>query len=430
MSLLYIKKSMALQGQVTPPSSKSHSIRAIILATLSCGGSILTNILHSDDTRDAIVACKQLGACITESSGALIVNNNGLPLSILDTEINCGNSGVTTHCIMPILGLRQNTNQPIILNCGTQMRARPIKSLVDALNQLGLDIQYIENTNTLPVRITKKLMGGKVLLDGISSQHLSALLIALPCAQQDSEIIVKNLSSRPYADMTLNYLKEQGIQFRHKISSEIDVFYIKGGQKYHAFNTEIPGDFSSASYLIAASALIPGEVILDGLSMTDLQGDKELVTILKKMGADITIEPRRLIIRGGKKLTGIKIDANMIPDLLPTLAVIGTYAMGKTEIINCKHARIKETDRIHSMSEGLKKLGAKIAEKKDGLVIYESKLVGNHVKGYGDHRTVMALCVAGMIADGATIIDDAEAIDKTFPTFVKIMQSIGAKIRL
>lgn len=427
---LIVNKTLILNGQVIPPGSKSQSIRAIILASLCQGESALINMLHSDDTQDAINVCRSLGSDISESDHVLTIKSMGLPLKLVSTKIHSGNSGITTHFVMPILGLRQNSDQPIILNCSEQMRARPIKPLVEALINLGLSIKYLENENTLPISISGKLIGGKTYVDGVTSQYLSALLFALPCASSDSEIKVKNLQERPYAEMTLNWLKNQSIEFHHLSTGDIDTFKIKGRQKYKKFYSTISSDFSSASYLIAASVLIPGEVILQGLNMADPQGDKQLVTILQEMGADIVIHPTHLHIRGGNKLSGIKIDANDIPDLLPTLAVIGTYATGRTEICNVAHARIKETDRIQSMANGLSRMGAKIDEKTDGLIIYQSDLQGAQVKGYGDHRTVMALSIAGMIADGTTIIDESEAISKTFPTFINVMQSIGAKMEV
>ncbi len=427
---LIIKKTFALQGQITPPGSKSQSIRAIFLATMGQGESVLENILLSEDTQDAINVCKDLGADISGSDNALIVRSKGLPLKILNTEIYSGNSGITTRFVMPLLGLRKNTEHPIVLNCGDQMRERPIKSLVEALKNLGLSITYLEKSGALPVSISGELIGGKTSIDGMTSQYLSALLLALPCAKEESEIKVKNLHERPYVEMTLNWLKDQNIQVSHVSRGNVDTYKIKGRQKYEKIHSTISGDFSSASYLIAASVLIPGEVIVEGLNMSDPQGDKRLVLILKKMGADIVVEPKRLIIRGGKKLSGIKIDANDIPDLLPTLAVIGVYASGKTEIRNVKQARIKETDRIESMADGLRRMGAKIDEHEDGLTVYHSMLLGCSVKGYNDHRTVMALSIAGMIAEGTTTIDESEAIKKTFPEFIQAMQSLGAKMEV
>lgn len=427
---LKVDKSLTLHGKVIPPSSKSQSIRGIILALLSEGESRLMNILDSDDTKDAISVCKNLGAKITLDGDQLFLKSDGLPLHTNAKTIYTGNSGITTRFILPILGLRKDTHSPIIVNCGEQMRARPIQSLVTALGQLGLTIQYLENEGVFPISMSGNLKGGTAEVAGITSQYISALLLSLPCAQHDSEIIVKNLHERPYMEMSLNWLREQGIEFSHKIEKNIDRYHIKGQQRYKNFVAAIAGDFSSASYLIAAAALTKGRIELTGLNMQDPQGDKRLVTILQDMGADITIEPNNLIIQGGKPLQGIKVDANDIPDLLPTLAVIGTQAMGKMEIINVRQARLKETDRIHSMTEGLKLLGAKVDEHEDGLTVYQSKLYGAKVKGYDDHRTVMALSIAGMFADNSTIIDDAEAINKTYPTYVETMRAIGAKMEV
>ncbi len=426
MTHLIVKKSDTLNGKLKVPSSKSQSIRGLFLALLSQGESTLNNILDSEDTEDAIRACKALGAKISIHEDTLIFKSNGLPLSTQSTEINTGNSGITTRFVMPLLGLRDNTDQPIILDCGKQMRARPIQSLVNSLRSLGLCIEYLNIEGQLPVRISGKLLGGISEIDGISSQYLSALLIALPFAENESEIMVKNLQARPYINLTLNWLDKQNISYIHQQLNECEFYKIKGRQKYKNFHATISGDFSSASYLIAAAVLTEGHVELTGLDMKDSQGDKRLIQILLEMGAKIETKTKSLIIQGGKTLNGLRIDANDIPDLLPTLAVIGTYAKGKTEIINVKQARLKETDRIHSMTEGLSRLGAHVDEHEDGMTIYESSLKGTEVKGYSDHRTVMALAIAGLVAKGTTIIDDADAIHKTFPKFVDYMNSIGA----
>ena len=406
---LQVQKTSILAGQVVPPSSKSQSVRGMILALLAEGESRLMNPLDSDDMQDAMSVCMQLGAEISFGKDRLIIESGGLPIKTEVQNINTGNSGITTRFVLPLLGLRQNTEQPIIMDCGEQMRARPIQSLVDALRVFGLTIQYLDKKGQLPVAISGQLKGGTAEVDGMISQYLSALLIALPCAKTNSEITVKNLHERPYVEMTLNWLKEQNIHYSHFRTEDSDTYQIQGNQKYKQVNTVIAGDFSSASYLIAAAVMTLGRVELQGLDMQDPQGDKRLVNILREMGADIVMTPTGLIIQGGLALQGLKIDANDIPDLLPTLAVIGTYANGKTEIRNVRQARIKETDRIHSMTQGLTRLGARVEEYPDGMTVYQSQLHGVRVKGYDDHRTVMALAVAGMLAEGSTVIDDAEA---------------------
>lgn len=423
-----IKKTDILNGIIVPPSSKSQCIRGMLFSLLASGKSTLLNMLTADDTTDAMRVCESLGANITLHENQFSLRSNGLPLHVNTSRINTGNSGITTCFIMPILGLRKNTQERIILDCGEQMRARPIHSLVDALNQLGLSIQYIENNGSLPLSIQGQLIGGTAEVDGMTSQYISALLISLPCAPNDSQITVKNLHERPYMELTLDWLHAQGIQYSHEKFNHSDIFHLKGSQRYQPINTSIAGDFSSASYIIAAATLLHGQVTLSGLNMQDPQGDKRLVHLLQKMGADITINVNELIIRGGNELQGIQIDANDIPDLLPTLAVVGTQAKGKTEINNVPQARLKETDRIHSMTEGLKALGANITEQHDGITVTRSNLQGSIVKGYNDHRTVMALSIAGMLATGTTVINDGHAINKTYPHYLRDMKSLGANM--
>ena len=211
-------------------------------------------------------------------------------------------------------------------------------------------------------------------------------------------------------------------------SLEVDIYRIAGRHHYNAFKAVIPGDFSSASSLIAASVLLPGRVTLRGLDWYDSQGDKQLISWLQAMGANIRIASDAIVIEGGQPLQGMTIDARDTPDLLPVLAVIGSQAAGVTRLIHVPHARIKETDRIHSMTAGLRQLSAQIEAHADGLTVWSSRLHGAHVKGYGDHRTVMALTVAGLVAQGTTVISDAHAIQKTYPTFVEHLQSLGAHV--
>lgn len=427
---LMVNKTSSLRGKAIPASSKSQSIRGMLFALLAKGESTLLNILDSDDTQAAMRICTALGARINVTQQTLTLNSDGFSFGASIAEINTDNSGISTLFVMPILGLRKNNATPVLLNCGEQMRSRPIKPLVDALCHLGMHIQYVEQEGQLPLLVAGQLKGGVTEVEGMNSQYLSALLIGLPCAENDSVITVRNLHERPYVNMTLDWLKQQGIKYTHQMVGNIDTFHILGNQRYRPIHTSIKGDFSSASCLIAAAALLPGEVELHGLNHEDTQGDKRLITILQDMGAEMAIEKEIMRIKGNKTLTGMRIDANDIPDLVPALAVIATQATGKTEIYNVMQARIKETDRIHSMTEGLRKMGAKIEEHPDGMTVYQSSLQGALVEGYGDHRTVMALTVAGMVAQGSTIITDGEAINKTYPRFVDAMQALGGNITI
>lgn len=444
-----IEKTKKLNGAQTAPGSKSETIRALVLALLSKGKSEIKNFLDCEDTRTALEVCKDLGAQVTRKSGRIIIKSSGLPIKMktrqslrhhcLDSalgsvKINTGNSGITTRFILPLLGLRENSDLPIIFDCGDQMRKRPIVPLVESLNNLGMKIIFLEKNGNCPLLVRGSLAGGATSVDGITSQYLSALLLSLPLAPSNSIITVKNLHERPYVEMTLQFLKNSGISFSHKKIKNTDIYKIQGRQKYSGFKKSISGDFSSASCLLSMGCLIPGEIILEGFDMKSPQGDKKLIEILQKMGADISVSKtkakEKIRIRGGKKLTGISIDANNIPDLVPALAVVGTQAKGKTKIYNVAQARIKETDRIKSMSLGLARMGAKVEEHKDGVTVYESALAGHAVNGFGDHRTVMALAVAGMIAEGKTTVVGAEAVHKTFPNFYQLVKALGANIKL
>ena len=427
-----ITKTKEINGAQIIPGSKSETIRALVCALLAKGKSEINNFLDCEDSKTALKALKVLGASAIRQSNQVIIKSAGLPIKTKAKKINTGNSGITTKFILPVLGLRENNDLPVIFDCGKQMRERPIIPLLNALNNLGMNITFLKKYGSCPLVVKGTLVGGTTSVDGNISQYLSALLLSLPLSPSDSVITVKNLKERPYMEMTLQFLDNLGVSYSHDKVKNTDIYKIKGRQKYSGFKKNISGDFSSASYLIAAGCLIKGKITLEGLNMESPQGDKKLIEILKKMGADIKISKtkKKISILGGEKLIGISIDANDVPDLVPTLAVIGTYAKGKTKIYNVAQARIKETDRIKSMSLGLRRMGARVKEYKDGLTVYENALKGCTVKGFDDHRTVMAFVIAGMIAEGKTTVTDAEAVNKTFPNFYQLIKALGANIKL
>ncbi len=432
---LIVKHTKKLNGVLTPPPSKSQTIRALFIATLAKGTSTIDHALDSTDTQAAIAVCSALGASIQHrknSDGTLLleVTSGGAPFYTSETAIYTGDSGITSRFLLPILGLRADINSPVIVDCGDQMRRRPFAPLIQALSNLGMSITSLEGNEAYPVRVSGPLNGGNTSVDGITSQFTSALLISLPLAEHDSVLTIENLNERPYVVMTIQWLQEQGIHYEWINENKTDVLTIKGGQQYHPFTKTIPADFSQASYLIAAAAINEGEVTVEGLDMEEPQGDKKIIEILQEMGAQIAVGSGQLTIHGGVQLHGISIDCNDIPDLVPTLAVLGTIAKGKTTLTNVEHARLKETDRIHSMTTELKKMGGQVEERPDGMTISESVLTGTTLHGYNDHRTIMALAIAGLSAEDATAIDTAEGIQKTFPEFVGLMQSLGADMKL
>lgn len=273
-----------------------------------------------------------------------------------------------------------------------------------------------------PVIVKGKIKGGFTDLDSITSQYLSALLINAPLFEKDTEINITRLNEIPYVDITLWWLDKFGIKYEN---NNYKSFYIKGGQRYNAIDATIPGDFSSATFFAVQAAISGGEFTLENLDINDPQGDKEVFSILGDMGASVKVEDGSITIKGNG-LKGREIDMNAIPDALPAMAVAACFAEGVTKLVNVPQARLKETDRIKVMCEELSKMGADIKELEDGLVIKRSNLKGCRLKGYDDHRIVMALSLAGLNAEGETTIDTAEAIKVTFPEYVELMKNSGA----
>lgn len=426
----HIQKTNTLQGDITLPGAKSEVVRALFFALLGSGVSTIRGVSDSQDLQNALSVCRALGADITHEGSTLRVSSQGAPLTANPTLIQTGDSGITTRFVLPILGLRAHAAQPLILEASLQMQARPMASLIEALGELGLNIKCLKQPGSLPLEITGELKGGHATLSGLTSQYISALLIALPLAPISSEITVTDLNERPYVDMTLSWLNRLGIKYSHQKQANKDIYIIPGQQSYSAFDYTVPGDFSGAACFIAAGLLFNGEITLKNVDVNDKQGDKRLITLAQAMGGHITCHENTVIIQGGADLHGIDIDANDVPDLLPVLAVLGTCAQGKMRIENVPQARLKETDRIHSMTQGLRAMGANLEESPDGMVIERSALRGATLNGYGDHRTVMALTLAGLCAEGTTQVSDALAVNKTYPQFFKEMKKLGANVEV
>lgn len=426
-----IHNTKQLGGKLTIPSSKSHSVRALFFSLLAKGESQISNLLDSDDTTDALRTIKQLGAKITILKKKPHLNikiSSAGPLFNLKENVYTGDSGITTAFALPIIGLSRS-NATTILDCGEQMRKRPLRPLLKALNDLKMEAKDMLKNGSCPISLSGRLDGGTTELDGLNSQYTSSLLIALPCVRLDSKVIVKNLYERPYVKMTLSWLDELKIKYRHIAKKKSDIFLIKGGQSYKTFDKTITGDFSSASCLIAAAVVIAGKVTIDNLNIKDTQADKALIKIIKKMGGKISYKNKQLMINGGGVLCGNKIDCSDFPDLLPALTLLGTQTSGKTRLYNVPQAKIKESDRIGTLAKEFRKLGAKIIKQKDGLTIYKSRLTGTTVNSHGDHRIAMALTVAGMVAEGSTKIKRAECVKKTYPNFYSDLKKIGANIK-
>ncbi len=420
--LLKVKKS-GIHGAVSIPGSKSHTIRALFIASLASGCSVIANPLLSKDAFSAIDVCRSFGAGFENTEDSFIVNGFGAIPSVPEDIVDVGNSGTSLRFAMMTAGLIDGVT---VFTGDDQIRRRPLGALISAMNQLGGEVFSTRGNDMAPVVVKGRLRGGRARLDAVTSQYLSSILINAPLLDNDTEIIVTRLNEMPYVEMTMWWLNNQGIEYRNDCFKTI---WIKGGQRYKAFDISIPGDFSSATFFMVLAAISGGEVLLRNLVMSDPQGDKKVLDYLKEMGAHIRYTSDGIIVKG-KGLKGIEIDMNSTPDALPAMAVAGCFAEGETRLVNVPQARVKETDRISVMCSELKKMGADIEELPEGLVIRKSKLKGCPVSGYDDHRIVMALAVAGMNIEGETVIDTAEAMDVTFPEFPVFIKECGGNIEL
>ena len=412
-----------LRGDVTIPGSKSHTIRAVAIASLAAGTSRIEAPLDSGDARSAVRAFTALGAKIDCQPDVWTVQGTGGELRAPFEVIDVGNSGTTVNIAMGSAALVRQGQ--VTLTGDHQIQRRPSGALLTALNDLGAHAESTRGNGCPPIIIRGRLKGGTTTIECKSSQYLTSLLINCPLADGNTVIKIPVLEEKPYVEMTLDWLTRQGIKLDRTGLSE---FRIPGKQTYRPFTRRIPADFSSATFFLCAGVLGDNDVTVRGLDLADPQGDKAVIDYLKQMGTRIEVLPDGGIrVRPGK-LTGCRIDMNATPDALPMMAVVACFAAGKTTLGNVAHARIKETDRIATMREELTKLGAEVTELPDGLVIEGSQLTGTEVDGHHDHRIAMAMAVAGCSIPGTTTVRTAESATITFPTFTNCMRGLGADI--
>ena len=419
---IIVQEAKLIDGEVYIPASKSHSIRAIFIAGLAKGKSIIKNPLFSKDVMSAVNVMKQFGAKIDIKEDRIEVEGVDGNIKCPEEIVDVGNSGTTLRFAMLVSA---QVDGETILTGDFQIQKRPVKELVSVIRNLGGRVEFLENENCVPIKVTGKIKGGYTDLDAFSSQYLSSALISCPLLKNDTQISVTRLNEKPYVDMTLWWLDKQNIRYKNDNYKNITIY---GNQSYKSFSENIAGDYSSATFFIVLSCISKMRITLKNLDIMDRQGDKEVLNIVKKMGANVTVQNNEITVCGGN-LKGITIDMNKTPDALPALAVLGCFCEGETRLTNVEQARYKETDRIHVMYEELKKLGANIEELQDGLVIKNSKLHGGTVLGHHDHRIVMALVILGLCIKDELKVTTAEAIGITFPNFFEIVEKLGGKIK-
>ncbi|MGP1958457.1 MAG: 3-phosphoshikimate 1-carboxyvinyltransferase [Arsenophonus sp. NC-CH8-MAG3] len=429
MQALTIQPISYVEGTINLPGSKSISNRVLLLAALAQGRTVLTNLLASEDIRHMLNALTTLGieyqlskdftTCIIKGAGQYFNYKK-------DLEIFLGNAGTAIRPLTAVLALGDND---IVLTGEPRMKERPIGHLIDALQKNGATIDYLEQTGYPPIRIKGGFQGGDITVDtSVSSQFLTALLMAAPLAQNDTIIQIKGeLVSKPYIDITLALMRNFGVEVDDKHYCR---FYIKSGQRYISpGNYLVEGDASSASYFLAAAAIKGGTVRVTGIGKDSLQGDTKFAVVLKKMGAKIRWGKDFIECQRGE-LIGIDMDMNSIPDAAMTVAALSLFARDETIIRNIYNWRLKETDRLNAMAVELTKVGAKVEEGHDYIRILPCKILQHaEITTYNDHRIAMCFSLLALSDMPVTILDP-NCTAKTFPGYLSQLEKLSYRYRV
>ena len=430
-------------GRARAPPSKSYTHRAILAAGYSDGATVY-DPLDSADPRATQRAVEGFGGAVDEAGDGLeITGFDGTP-DVPDDVIDCANSGTTMRLVTATAALADGST---VLTGDESLRSRPQGPLLEALTALGVRAESTRSNGQAPLVIEGPLAGGAVDIPGdVSSQYISALLMAGAVTESGVELnLTTELKSAPYVDITLEVLEAFGVAAEPigasgaggVRSAGAEGFVVEGGQTYSPDGGEyhVPGDFSSISYLLAAGAIAAQDgkqVVVEG-AQPSAQGDSAIVDILDAMGATIEWDREAGEITVERSaLTGTTVDVGDTPDLLPTIAVLGAVADGDTVIENCEHVRYKETDRVSAMATELEKLGVSVTEEHDTLTVHggDSTLTGGSVEGYHDHRIIMSLSVAGLVAEGPTTVEGADHVDISFPNFFELLGELGGSVDL
>jgi 3-phosphoshikimate 1-carboxyvinyltransferase len=421
----------SLNGEIRVPGSKSHTIRAALLAAMAEGTSVIHNPLASRDCLSALRAARAFGADVIEEKDRWILRGTGGKPMLPENVVDCGNSGTTTNFVMSLAALCEGYT---VITGDYQVRRRPVIELVRALNGLGAEVFPARPGGETPPVIVKGIFsGGTARFSGFNSQVVSSLLLSAPLARGDTLILVDHPLEKPYLQMSVDWMQKYGVSLTEQ-ADDYTRLAVAGSGGYGAVDSVIPADWSGVIFPLVAALCTPSELAITGLDFNDVQGDKIVVDYLTRMGAGITrdIPGGRLLVRGGKPLKGgMTINLNDIPDSLPALSVAACFAEGDTTFTGLAHVRVKETDRVAVMETELAKMGAKFSLGPDRMTVHGgAPLRGAEVDSRDDHRVAMALAVAGLFAAGETRVKGAECVPVSFPGFFDLMRRLGASFEL
>ncbi len=424
MNSLTLNPLKSISGEVTLPGSKSLSNRILLLAALASGETRISNLLDSDDVRHMLNALKALGVSVAlnDNKTECTVQGNDGPLNYESAlELFLGNAGTAMRplCAALCAGTGEFT-----LTGEPRMCERPIGDLVDCLRACGAEIEYLGTENFPPLKITARgIKGGKVSIKGnISSQFLTAMLMAAPFCDSDLEIVIDgDLVSKPYIVITLDVMARFGVDVENE---DFERFLIKAGQRYVSpGDIMVEGDASSASYFLAAAAIAGGKVRVHGVGSESVQGDAQFAEVLEHMGAKV-VWGKTWVEVSRDELFGVDVDLNHIPDAAMTIATAALFAEGETAIRNIANWRVKETDRLTAMATELRKVGAEVEEGEDYIVINPpAKIQSAAIDTYNDHRMAMCFSLAAF-GDSPITINDPGCTSKTFPTYFELFKGL------
>ena len=405
-----------VKGIIAPPSSKSYAQRAIALALLSQGRSILRNIEFCKDTRSALSCIESLGAKVEHLDECTLAIEGGLnPRS---NTLHVGESGLATRLFTPIASL---WHESLTIQGEGTLLHRPMLMMIEPLRALGVKVR--DGGGFLPIEVQGPIHGGEVEVDGsISSQFITGLLLSLPLAEEDTTLKVDSPVSTPYIDMTIDTARLFGIEIMHK-EGDYTEFFIEGGQKYTPADISIEGDWSGASTILVAGA-IAGEVTVKNISTLSKQADTAIIRALERAGAGIVIEHDSVTV-SKRPLKAFNFDATNCPDLFPALAALAAACEGVSTIIGTNRLRHKESDRAETLRQEYERLGIEIdIDEEDVMKIRGGKISPASVYSHGDHRIAMSLAVSALRCDGQVVIREAECVEKSYPTFFEDLESI------
>ena len=411
-----------ITGEVNCPSNKSYTHRGIFLASLAGNNSKVENILLSADTKATIEACRKFGAVIEVNNSSVTVKES-IKIGTQVPEINTENSGTT---IRIAIGIASLFSEQITLTGDDSIQKRPMQPLLDALSSIGAKCSSTDGKP--PVTIKGSVLGGDITIPGnFSSQFISSLLISAPLTQNGINLTIEgDLVSKPYLDATIATMRKFGVSVQTLIPYKR---YNITPQIYKNTTFTVPIDFSSLALLLSFTVLNGENITIKG-SMGNLpQGDEAFIDFLQQLGVSVTISENEIKIESPEKLKGGVFDLRNSPDLLPPLSILSLISSETIEIVNVKHARLKETDRISILARELPKIGIKVQEKEDGLILKSTGiLTGAKLDSENDHRLFMAFCIAGTYI-GNCIVTDSKSVEVSYPNFIEEMNRLVAKIQ-